>query len=71
MGWLRQQWDGPFMVKGITRVDDAKAARVVPRRRPLVTVRMVAYVQIHAPSPLTVRPRGRHSSLHERNRGTS
>ncbi|MYR08721.1 mycofactocin biosynthesis FMN-dependent deaminase MftD [Gordonia sp. SID5947] len=24
--WLREQWDGPFMVKGITRVDDAKRA---------------------------------------------
>ncbi|MGO1885463.1 MAG: pre-mycofactocin synthase MftD [Citricoccus sp.] len=27
IAWLRRQWDGPFMVKGITRVDDAKAAR--------------------------------------------
>ncbi len=25
--WLREQWDGPFMVKGITRLDDAKRAR--------------------------------------------
>ncbi len=25
--WLREQWGGPFMVKGITRVDDAKRAR--------------------------------------------
>jgi isopentenyl diphosphate isomerase/L-lactate dehydrogenase-like FMN-dependent dehydrogenase len=24
--WLREQWDGPFMVKGITRVDDARRA---------------------------------------------
>jgi heme/flavin dehydrogenase (mycofactocin system) len=24
--WLREQWDGPFMLKGITRVDDAKRA---------------------------------------------
>lgn len=24
--WLRDQWDGPFMVKGITRLDDAKRA---------------------------------------------
>ncbi|MBU3704442.1 MAG: alpha-hydroxy-acid oxidizing enzyme, partial [Ilumatobacteraceae bacterium] len=22
--WLRAQWDGPFMVKGVCRVDDAK-----------------------------------------------
>jgi pre-mycofactocin synthase len=22
--WLRSQWDGPFMVKGVSRVDDAK-----------------------------------------------
>ena len=27
IAWLREQWGGPFMVKGITRVDDAKAAR--------------------------------------------
>ena len=26
VAWLREQWDGPFMVKGITRVDDAKRA---------------------------------------------
>lgn len=26
VAWFRQQWDGPFMVKGITRIDDAKAA---------------------------------------------
>lgn len=26
IAWLREQWDGPFMVKGILRVDDAKAA---------------------------------------------
>ncbi len=25
--WLREQWGGPFMVKGITRLDDAKRAR--------------------------------------------
>jgi L-lactate dehydrogenase (cytochrome)/glycolate oxidase len=24
--WLRAQWDGPFMLKGVTRVDDAKRA---------------------------------------------
>jgi pre-mycofactocin synthase len=24
--WLRQQWGGPFMLKGITRVDDARRA---------------------------------------------
>jgi L-lactate dehydrogenase (cytochrome)/glycolate oxidase len=24
--WLREQWDGPFMLKGVTRVDDAKRA---------------------------------------------
>jgi heme/flavin dehydrogenase (mycofactocin system) len=24
--WLRSQWDGPFMLKGISRVDDAKRA---------------------------------------------
>jgi pre-mycofactocin synthase len=26
LAWLRAQWDGPFMLKGITRVDDAKRA---------------------------------------------
>ncbi|HLS01970.1 MAG TPA: pre-mycofactocin synthase MftD [Beutenbergiaceae bacterium] len=26
LAWLRDQWGGPFMVKGITRVDDAKRA---------------------------------------------
>lgn len=26
LGWLRQQWDGPFVVKGITRPDDARRA---------------------------------------------
>ena len=26
IAWLRSQWDGPFMLKGICRVDDAKAA---------------------------------------------
>jgi len=25
--WLREQWDGPFMIKGVIRVDDAKRAR--------------------------------------------
>ena len=25
--WLREQWGGPFMIKGVTRVDDAKRAR--------------------------------------------
>ena len=24
--WLREQWDGPFMLKGVMRVDDAKRA---------------------------------------------
>src|SRR3546814_14447774 len=24
--WLREQWDGPFMLKGIMRVDDARRA---------------------------------------------
>lgn len=27
--WLREQWGGPFMLKGITRVDDAKHAVAV------------------------------------------
>jgi heme/flavin dehydrogenase (mycofactocin system) len=26
VAWLREQWDGPFMLKGVCRVDDAKAA---------------------------------------------
>jgi heme/flavin dehydrogenase (mycofactocin system) len=26
VGWLREQWGGPFLLKGITRVDDAKRA---------------------------------------------
>ena len=26
VAWLREQWDGPFMLKGISRVDDAKRA---------------------------------------------
>lgn len=26
VAWLRAQWDGPFMLKGVTRVDDAKRA---------------------------------------------
>jgi L-lactate dehydrogenase (cytochrome)/glycolate oxidase len=26
VAWLREQWDGPFMLKGITAVDDAKRA---------------------------------------------
>jgi heme/flavin dehydrogenase (mycofactocin system) len=26
LGWLRAQWDGPFMLKGICRVDDARRA---------------------------------------------
>ena len=25
-GWLREQWGGPFMVKGVIRIDDASAA---------------------------------------------
>ena len=27
VAWLREEWGGPFMVKGISRVDDALAAR--------------------------------------------
>ena len=26
VAWLRSQWDGPFMLKGVTRVDDARRA---------------------------------------------
>ena len=26
IAWLREQWDGPFMVKGVMRVDDARRA---------------------------------------------
>ncbi len=26
VAWLRRQWDGPFMLKGVMRVDDAKRA---------------------------------------------
>lgn len=26
VAWLRQQWDGPFMVKGVTRIDEARRA---------------------------------------------
>jgi isopentenyl diphosphate isomerase/L-lactate dehydrogenase-like FMN-dependent dehydrogenase len=26
VAWLREQWDGPFMLKGVVRVDDAKRA---------------------------------------------
>jgi L-lactate dehydrogenase (cytochrome)/glycolate oxidase len=26
VAWLREQWGGPFMVKGVTRVDEAKRA---------------------------------------------
>jgi L-lactate dehydrogenase (cytochrome) len=26
LAWLREQWDGPFMIKGITRPDDARRA---------------------------------------------
>jgi L-lactate dehydrogenase (cytochrome)/glycolate oxidase len=26
VAWLRSQWDGPFMLKGVTRMDDAKRA---------------------------------------------
>jgi isopentenyl diphosphate isomerase/L-lactate dehydrogenase-like FMN-dependent dehydrogenase len=26
LAWLRQQWDGPFMLKGVIRVDDALRA---------------------------------------------
>ncbi len=27
VAWLREQWDGPFMVKGVSRVDDARRVR--------------------------------------------
>ena len=27
IAWLRSQWDGPFMVKGVCRVDDARRCR--------------------------------------------
>ena len=26
VAWLREQWDGPFLLKGVSRVDDAKRA---------------------------------------------
>ncbi len=26
VAWLREQWDGPFMLKGVTRADDARRA---------------------------------------------
>jgi isopentenyl diphosphate isomerase/L-lactate dehydrogenase-like FMN-dependent dehydrogenase len=26
VAWLREQWDGPFMLKGVMRVDDARRA---------------------------------------------
>lgn len=26
VAWLRDQWDGPFMLKGVSRIDDAKRA---------------------------------------------
>jgi heme/flavin dehydrogenase (mycofactocin system) len=26
VAWLRQQWDGPFLIKGITRIDEARRA---------------------------------------------
>ena len=26
VAWLRQQWDGPFMLKGVSRLDDARRA---------------------------------------------
>lgn len=26
VAWLRQQWNGPFMLKGVTRIDDARRA---------------------------------------------
>ncbi len=26
VAWLRKQWDGPFMLKGVSRIDDAKRA---------------------------------------------
>ncbi|WP_298208951.1 pre-mycofactocin synthase MftD [Ferrimicrobium sp.] len=27
LAWLREQWEGPFMIKGVTRVQDARRAR--------------------------------------------
>ena len=30
IAWLREQWDGPFMLKGVCRVDDAQAAPSTP-----------------------------------------
>ena len=33
--WLREQWDGPFMLKGVMRVDDARRARRRRRHRDL------------------------------------
>ena len=35
VAWLRQQWGGPFMVKGIGRVDEAQRARRCRRHRDL------------------------------------
>ena len=29
LAWLREQWDGPFMLKGVMRVDDARRAQDV------------------------------------------
>jgi isopentenyl diphosphate isomerase/L-lactate dehydrogenase-like FMN-dependent dehydrogenase len=29
VAWLREQWDGPFMIKGVMRVDDAKRAAAI------------------------------------------
>ena len=26
MAWLRQEWGGPFLLKGVTRIDDARRA---------------------------------------------
>jgi isopentenyl diphosphate isomerase/L-lactate dehydrogenase-like FMN-dependent dehydrogenase len=26
LGWMREQWEGPFMLKGVMRVDDARRA---------------------------------------------
>ena len=35
LAWLREQWGGPFMIKGITRPDDARRAVDVGRHRDL------------------------------------
>ena len=35
VAWLREQWGGPFMLKGVMRVDDAKRGRRRRRHRDL------------------------------------